>query len=527
MADKELIIGLLERVRRRVRSERRFRTIYSILSIALIIPLVFKLIDLISPFRGTAVVAFLALWAIATTTWLIWRTRGQETLSQAAANLDRLAHLQDQMKTAYWFIRHPSSQSSSAEWVDVQIQRAVQNAERLKIEALYPGTIPKTFHRAFALMAVFVILNFLPLSRNHNWFYFQGAPPFQLSRTDQALVDRARKLLEKTDAAKELEKIVNELQQGKISSDTAQQQLSDLRQQIDGGNLELNNILDGLTSIANQLGQSEALESTAQAMANGDVADAADQIRNLAEKLGVTPEDVIREMQKNMSLAANKSPASLQDLSKSMKEAADALKNQDPEAGKIALDSLAQALDQLAQKMKGQQQKSQAGQQLADLQNSLQQEAAADEAGSEAQQSPIPSQGQGGGGESGDSSPNGTPSAGNSSGNGQGSKSANSSNSTAFGSPEDLKPGEMTKLDVQLKMEGLKGQAGKGEQLEDLEEASKQERSAMDYRNVPSQLSPAQKDALNQNRLPREQREIVKYYFEEIRPRATPTAPTK
>jgi hypothetical protein len=232
-------------------------------------------------------------------------------------------------------------------------------------------------------------------------------------------------------------------------------------------------------------------------------------------------------MQKNMSLAASKSPASLQDLSKSMKEAADALKKEDPQAGKIALDSLAQALDQLAQKMKGQQQQSQASQQLADLQNSLQQEAAADEAGSEAQLSPIPSQGQGGGGESGDSSPNGTPSAGNSSGNGQGSKSANSSNSTAFGSPEDLKPGEMTKLDVQLKMEGLKGQAGKGEQLEDLEEASKQERSAMDYRNVPSQLSPAQKDALNQNRLPREQREIVKYYFEEIRPRATATAPTK
>jgi len=95
----------------------------------------------------------------------------------------------------------------------------------------------------------------------------------------------------------------------------------------------------------------------------------------------------------------------------------------------------------------------------------------------------------------------------------------------AFGSPEDLKPGELTKLDVQLKMEGLKGQAGKGEQLEDVEEASKQERSAMDYRNVPSQLSPAQKDALNQNRLPREQREIVKYYFEEIRPRATTSAP--
>jgi hypothetical protein len=470
------------------------------------------------------VVVFLFLWAIATAAWLIWRTRGQETLSQAAANLDRLAHLQDQMKTAYWFIRHPSSQPSSSEWIDVQIQKAVQKAEQLKIETLYPAKIPNTFQRAFALMAVFVILNFLPLSRNHNWFYLQGAPPFQLSRTDQALVDRAKKLLEKTDAAKELEKIINELQQGKISSDAAQQQLSDLRQQIDGGNLELNNILDGLTSMANQLEQSSALESTAQAMAAGNPADAAEQIRSLAEKLGVTPADVLREMQKNMSLAANKSPASLQDLSKRMKEASDAFKNEDPEAGKVALDNLAQALDQLAQKMKGQQQQSQASQQLADLQNSLQQEAAADQAGSEAQLSPMPSQGQGGGGENGDSSPNGTPSTGNASGNGQGLQSSNSGASV---SPEDLKPGEMTKLDVQLKMEGLRGQAAKSEQLQDLEEASKQERSAMDYRNVPSQLSPAQKDALNQNRLPREQREIVKYYFEEIRPRATATAPAK
>src|SRR5882672_3469757 len=74
MADKELIIGLLERVRGRVRSERRFKTIYAILSIALIFPLVFKLIDLISPFRGITVVVLLALWAIATTAWLIWQT---------------------------------------------------------------------------------------------------------------------------------------------------------------------------------------------------------------------------------------------------------------------------------------------------------------------------------------------------------------------------------------------------------------------------------------------------------------------
>ena len=55
MADKELIIGLLENVRRRVRSGRRFKIFSTGLLIALIFPTVFKLIDILSPFKGTQV----------------------------------------------------------------------------------------------------------------------------------------------------------------------------------------------------------------------------------------------------------------------------------------------------------------------------------------------------------------------------------------------------------------------------------------------------------------------------------------
>ncbi|HLQ76324.1 MAG TPA: hypothetical protein VK210_03160 [Terriglobia bacterium] len=522
MADKELIIGLLERVRRRVRSERRVKAVSSGLPIALIFPVIFKLIDLRSPFRGITVAVFLAVWGIVTIAWLIWNSRGRDTMSAAAATLDSKTGIQDQMRTAYWFIRNPSQ----SEWVDVLIQKAAKSAQRLRVEALFPGFVPRTIYGAVALLLAFVLLNFLPQSLNHNWLYLQGAPPFHLSRSDQALVDHAKQLLDKTKAANELEKIISDLEQGKISADAAQQELSNLRQQIDGGNLELNNILDGLTSIANQLGQSPALASAAQSMSQGDLESAADQIRSLAEKLGVTPDEVLRELQKNLSQAASNSPAGLQDLSKLMQQASDALKSEDTQTGKVALQNLAQALDQLAQKMKGQQQQSQASQQLADLQNSLQQEAAADSA-SDAQLVPTPSQGQGTGGNAGgDPSSNGKPTAGDSTGNGQGTQPGGTSASSSFGSPEDLKPGQMTKLDVQLKMEGLKGQAGKGGQPQDVEEASKQERSAMDYRNVPSQLSPAQKDALNQNRLPREQREIVKTYFEEIRPQSSkPTKP--
>jgi len=197
------------------------------------------------------------------------------------------------------------------------------------------------------------------------------------------------------------------------------------------------------------------------------------------------------------------------------------LKNNDTQTGQAELDNFAQALANLADRLQGQQRQSQASQQLADLQNALQQEAAASESASDAQLAPIPSQGGSGGGDSGEPSANGSSASGNSSGIGQGTSGGKSSGSTTFGPPEDLKPGDITKLDVQLKMEGLKGQASSGGKLQDIEQASRQERSLMDYRNVPSQLSPAQKDALNQNRLPREQREIVKYYFEEIRPQSS------
>ena len=117
MADKEFIIGLLERVRRRVRSEQRFKIIYAILSLALIFPVFLKLIDLFSPLKGLIVVVLLGVWAIATTAWLVRRSRVQVTLDQAAESLDRQARLQDQMKTAWWFIDHPSPSESGSRFL--------------------------------------------------------------------------------------------------------------------------------------------------------------------------------------------------------------------------------------------------------------------------------------------------------------------------------------------------------------------------------------------------------------------------
>ena len=80
--------------------------------------------------------------------------------------------------------------------------------------------------------------------------------------------------------------------------------------------------------------------------------------------------------------------------------------------------------------------------------------------------------------------------------------------------------GAPTKLDVKLQQEKVAGMQDGGEKPENLEESSKMERSRLDYRNVKSDLSPAQKDLLNQDRIPWEYRPLIKSYFQAIRPAA-------
>jgi hypothetical protein len=77
--------------------------------------------------------------------------------------------------------------------------------------------------------------------------------------------------------------------------------------------------------------------------------------------------------------------------------------------------------------------------------------------------------------------------------------------------------GAPTKLNVQLEKEKLAG-LNDGGTPQDIEEASKQERSKLDYRNIRSELSPAQKDVLNQDKIPWEYKALIKNYFQAIRP---------
>src|SRR5207253_10117548 len=126
----EVIIRLLEAVERRIRGNRIFNEAAAGLSVALLLPVGFKSIDLIFPFRGITVAVFFGVWGIATAIGLLWRTRGRNTLEQAAANIDLKADAHDEIKRAYWFIRNPKP----SELVGTQVRRAAQNANRMQVE---------------------------------------------------------------------------------------------------------------------------------------------------------------------------------------------------------------------------------------------------------------------------------------------------------------------------------------------------------------------------------------------------------
>src|SRR5262245_29897146 len=139
MSDREVILDFLRKAEKRIRSNKRFNEIAATLAAALLVPLLFKILDLFFLFRGRTVTVFFTIWAIATLVWIAFRLRGKSPLSQIAGNIDSKAQLNDQLKTAYWFIQNPRD----SEWVNVQIHRTARETGRLRLSTIFPRRFPR------------------------------------------------------------------------------------------------------------------------------------------------------------------------------------------------------------------------------------------------------------------------------------------------------------------------------------------------------------------------------------------------
>ena len=450
MSDREIIIQLLRTVERRTRANRLFHELTVGLSIVLAVLIVFKIWDLFSPLRGLTIGVGAGILSLTFVAFAAWRIRVRGTLEQAAALIDGKAGLRDEIKTAFWFLNNPRS----SVWVEQQIQRAAKSARNVDVQRAYPGMIPRTSYVAAATVLLFGVLNFIPTPLNHNWLMLQAAPPD--TRTAKPAADAP---------------------------------------------LDREAILKTLKEVAERLRASDLLGETADDLENGDVAGAANDLRNLAEQIGNATSDQIADFKAAMAAAAatKKDKA---ELEPALQEMAQTSETAEDEGIYEEVMETAQALQELAEKLKTAAQNGESYQT----------------------------------GKSTDDTPSDESVQVADSGPGE----LKRSNSNGPGGGSNAPPGGLAqlptsleaklKLDVKLEKEAVQGVEANKSQPKDKEEeeisqATRKERAKVDYRNVKSDLSPAQKDLLNQEHVPWEYRALIKGYFQAIRP--TRTGPAK
>jgi len=409
MSDTESIIHLLRNVEWRLRANRLLHELTLSLSIVLTFFIALKVWALFSPLKATTITFVIAACAFLFASYIVWRFRKRGTLDQAAASIDRKAGLNDEIKTALWFIENPRS----SDWVDTQIQRAARNARKIDVHSAYPASIPRSFYTAAAMILAFAGLNFAPLRLNHHWLMLRPA----------------------------------------------------------------------LEEIAAHLQGSEKLRDVAEALMEKRLNRAAEELRKLGAQMGNEPPQSMRDIEESLKAAARNSREGLEPLTEDLAEAAHAIQNKDAAAIQEAIEEVAQDLEGLEEE-------------IYTPESTLDQFARGNERkaeqGGQVSGAPIP----------------------------QARDFAQATSSTeglrASGGNAQAGPrqGAPTTLAVKLQQERLSGMRSPGATRVDVEHASRQDRSKLDYRNVRSELTAAQKDVLNHESMPWKYRPLIKSYFQ-------------
>lgn len=511
ISDTDVILSLLADAGRRTRRNRLLKDLgFKLIAIASI-PVVFKLVDFYYPFQAWTVIFVLLAWTGAAAISVAWSFRRTGSApGTVASSIDRAANLHDLLKTADWFIRHPRDSA----WVSAQLARAASEAKRLDVKTLYPRPSTRPLYTAGALLILAGILNFVPLSQDHNWFYLQAAPAFPLTADEQRLLARAKELLEQSgrtdDAAmaQRIESTMKDLQARRISMDDAVRRLGEIRGALEQGSAGRAKLERALEAMAHDLAQDDGLRPIAEALAARDLAAASQRVRELAQ--GLSAQAMTPEMREQLGEAAENTVPGLEAVAEELRQAASA---GDTPTIQAALDRAAEALQGLSENLAAQDRQAEAGQEIASLSQSLEARQPANtgaESGGPLNlgNNPIPT---GGLDNSGDGS---QPVAGS---DAAAAADIDISQIAVGGSQPDVPLyAEPTRLDVELVKSGLTGQASPDIEAEEIEQATRQERSELKYQRVESAQVPIRKDLPKRDRLPAKYRSLVRQYFETL-----------
>jgi hypothetical protein len=279
MKERQIILGVLRELGRRLWINRAIREIAFVVCVILFCLVCFQLIEpaLIAgvPTTGTAIrIALLAAFAAVTLEVARRSARGVST-RQAAAEADVRAQLKDELKSAHWFL----TEMETSPFAELQVQRAAVTAARLDLAVLAPRTLPGNALLAAGLGLLLAALIWMTpqLSRSWDISHETGTAEHRESAD-------LRSLLKDAPHDAEIEKLdlaLRKLQQTDASTGEKRRALADARDAIDQANMEALAAREGLARLAESLKTNPKFESVAQALNQGSVDDAMALLRKL------------------------------------------------------------------------------------------------------------------------------------------------------------------------------------------------------------------------------------------------------
>ena len=444
--------------------------------------------------------------------WVGWNYRKERSLARSAAVADRGADLKDALKSALAFL----GLDHSTEWMDLQIARSAEATSALSPPDLAPTVIPTNLYYASGLGVILMTL----FSWNPGWFQEMGQTDFFAATLQgqeepiEELLDQAEALAPEEEKLEELSEALDRLRRRDIELSESLQELSEAQDALAASQADMDRLSMDLEELGAQLESTTALADLAEALKNQNTEEAAELLRQLAERLAnaETSEELQALLESLQN--ANVQNQQLAEMMENLEQAAGDLTAEDLAKMAQSLEAMAEQMENMGQQMAAQQDMDQMGQEMQQLEASMGQQ----QSGQQQQQS----------GEQQQQSGQAMQSA-------QGMMSNQMQMAQMQGDPSSAVPvdagpagdttgpggggdeqmfGEATSLDVQLELEMLSPEEDEEPIPEEIfERLSREEKSTLNYEVVQQRGDYAEESAMEREGVPWQYRSLVKRYF--------------
>ena len=257
--------------------------------------------------------------------------------------------------------------------MELQIERSADAAEELSPAELAPLVVPRPLYFASgAGIALFTLFAWNP-----GWLQeLEQADFLTMDRAEsteeiEELLDRAEALAPEEEKLEELSEALDQLRRRDIELSETLQDLREAQESLAASQMDMDRLEMDLEQIGEQLESTAALGDLAEALKSQNAEEAAELLRELAERLANAESSeelqALLEALKN----ANVQNQDLAEMMENMEQAAGDMSAEDLAQMAQALEAMAESMENLGQQMAAQQNMDQMGEELQQLQASM------------------------------------------------------------------------------------------------------------------------------------------------------------